>query len=117
MGALVTTAIILGGLLMTAVEPEAIGNSDSLSGIWWAAVTTVGTGINEPGPETLEGRAIALVLMLCGVALLTTLAGSIAAFFLGNASTEETTRMNRQLDEIHRGLVRSGDIDPPPPQD
>jgi hypothetical protein len=73
----------------------------------------VGTGINGPGPKTLEGRAIALVLMLCGVALLTTLAGSIAAFFLGSKSALQDAKVHERLDEIHRAVVSSPQADRP----
>lgn len=114
--ALVSGAIVIGGSLITAVEPAAVGNSDTFSGIWWAAVTTVGTGINEPGPKTFEGRTIALVLMLCGVALLTTLAGSIAAFFLGETSVD-AAKVHEQLDEIHRNVVGGRQTGPPIPND
>lgn len=106
---LVIIAIILGGALMASIEPATVGGTDTFSGIWWATVTTVGTGISGRGPESFEGRAIALVLMLCGVAFLTTLAGSIAAFFLGNASAIETTKVGMQLDEIHAVVVRGVD--------
>lgn len=108
---LVVVAIILGGTLMATLEPTTVGGTDTLSGIWWATITTVGTGISGRGPESLEGRAIALVLMLSGVAFLTTLAGSIAAVFLSNVSTVDATKVHRQLDEIHRAVVKSGQDD------
>jgi voltage-gated potassium channel len=111
---LVIVAIVLGGALMTTVEPKIVGGTGTLSGIWWAAVTTVGTGIHGPGPETLEGRVIALLLMLCGVALLTTLAGSIAAFFLGKEVTVDAPRVQKQLDEIHEAVTKGTRDDSPP---
>jgi voltage-gated potassium channel len=103
---LVIVAIILGGaLIVTVEEPAAVGGADTLSGIWWATVTTVGASLTGRGPETFEGRTIALVLMLCGVAFITTLAGSIAAFFLGKESTVDAIRVQRQLDEIHSAVT------------
>lgn len=78
----VVFAIIACGFAIASLEPDLI--SDWKTGIWWAAFTTVGTGISDPEPATPGGRAIALGLMLCGVALVTTLAGSVAAYFLGD---------------------------------
>jgi voltage-gated potassium channel len=111
---LVIVAIILGGALMVTVEPSAAGGTDTLSGIWWATVTTVGASVNGGGPETFEGRLIALVLMLCGVAFITTLAGSIAAFFLGKESTSDAIKVHRQLDAIHEAVIRDSRGDSPP---
>lgn len=104
--ALVCSAIVLGGALMSSLEPKAIGGKDIWRGIWWAATTTVGTGIvGGLGPLTVEGRIITIILMLCGVAFVTTLAGSIAAFFLGQHSATRTEELHRRVAEIHEAVI------------
>lgn len=96
----VILAIVVGGVAITAVEPAVTQGESLADGIWWATSTTVGTGIGEPAPDSTTGRAIALGLMLCGVAFVSTLAGSIAAYFLGEDEAKWAD-MSRRLDEIH----------------
>lgn len=103
--ALVALAIFLGGSLMISLEPTVVGGHDLWSGLWWAATTTIGTGIGGPSPQTIEGRAIAIVLMLCGVAFVTTLAGSIAAYFLGQTHRGMDDDLHRKVADIHAVLL------------
>jgi hypothetical protein len=110
--ALVGLAIFLGGSLMIALEPN-VGGDDLWSGVWWAATTTIGTGIGGPSPQTIEGRAIAIVLMLCGVAFVTTLAGSIAAYFLGQRQGGIDDDLHRKVADIH-AIVLSAESEGPP---
>jgi voltage-gated potassium channel len=79
------TAVLVGGTVMSSIEPQVVGGEDVASGIWWAAVTTIGVGLEDPQPESIEAKLIALTLMLIGVALITTLAAAIAAHFLGES--------------------------------
>ena len=100
----VVLAIVVGGVAITAVEPDVPDGKGLANGVWWATTATVGGGIGEPGPQTTGGRAIALGLMLCGVAFVTTLAGSIAAYFLGE--DKATWReLSTRIDEIHTAVA------------
>jgi voltage-gated potassium channel len=104
-GALVLSAIVVGGAVMASLEPETIGGGDIWNGIWWAATTTVGAGIGASSPSSAEGKAVTLLLMLCGVAFISTLAGSIAAVFLGNDDAEARQAMRQQVAELYNKLV------------
>ena len=53
--------------------------SDSL---WWACVTIFTVGDTRFYPVTLEGRAIAVVLMMSGVAMLSVVTANFASYFL-----------------------------------
>jgi voltage-gated potassium channel len=50
--------------------------------IWWAAVTVFTVGYGDLYPVTLEGRFIAIILMMGGVALLSVLTANLASYFL-----------------------------------
>ena len=96
----VVLAIVLGGAAITSVESAVAGGENLADGVWWATLTAVGANVGEPGPESIGGRAIALGLMLCGVGFVSTLAGSIAAYFLGE-DDEKWAALHQHLDEIH----------------
>jgi voltage-gated potassium channel len=105
--------IIAGGGALALLEPQTV-KGGFLDGVWWAIVTASTVGYGDISPTTLYGRAIAIVMMLAGVGLISTLAASITAYFVGQAGNTEiadlNTRMERieaQLDEI-TSLLRNG---------
>lgn len=53
--------------------------------IWWAAVTVFTVGYGDLYPVTIEGRFIAIILMMGGVALLSVLTANLASYFLRQA--------------------------------
>ncbi|HRF17152.1 MAG TPA: ion channel, partial [Chitinophagaceae bacterium] len=63
--------------------------------IWWAVVTLTTTGYGDMYPMTYLGKAMAMVIMLTGVAFFALPAGIITAGFL------EEFRMNR-IKKTHR---------------
>jgi voltage-gated potassium channel len=79
--------ILAGGTSLALLEPQTVKGGFG-DGVWWAIVTASTVGYGDIAPSTLFGRLIAVVLMLTGVGLVSTLAASITAYFLG---TEENT--------------------------
>ena len=49
--------------------------------LWWAVVTVTTVGYGDIVPETTQGRVVATMLMFTGIALLGTVAASLASFF------------------------------------
>ena len=89
----------LGGVLMWIVER---GHNDAVQtpvdGIWWAITTATTVGYGDVFPVTSEGRAVAVLLMLVGIALVSVVTASIAAFFVeedDNGLTEMRERLAR----------------------
>ncbi len=111
----VVLAIVLGGAAITSVESAVAGGESLADGVWWATLTAVGAGVGQPGPESIGGRAIALGLVLCGVGFVSTLAGSIAAYFLGE-DEEDWAALHQRLDEIH-AVVKPPPIETDPTTD
>ncbi|EXG80769.1 potassium channel family protein [Cryptosporangium arvum] len=51
--------------------------------VWWAMTTMTTVGYGDRFPVTAQGRAMAAVLMLAGIAILGIVTASIAAWFIG----------------------------------
>jgi voltage-gated potassium channel len=68
-----------------------------------STVTTVGYG--DKYPHTEAGRAVAVVLMLTGIALVGTMTAAIAAWFVG--STQKANRKAAEEDEDQAQAERS----------
>ena len=67
-------------------QPDAFGSIPKA--LWWAMGTLTTTGYGDAIPQTLAGRVLAGVLMLCGFSVLALLAGILA-----NGFSEEVKRI------------------------
>ena len=94
---------VAGGALLTALEPDTVKQS-IMGGIWWAVVTVTTVGYGDIAPATTGGRLVAVVLMLCGLGLLSTLAASISAYFVSVDGEAEIKQLNERLGRIERLL-------------
>lgn len=73
-----TMVLVAAAIVMNAEGPERYPTyGDS---VWWAIVTVTTVGYGDYYPVTSVGRSTAVVLMFTGVALLGTVAASLAAF-------------------------------------
>lgn len=61
--------------------------------VWWSVVTATSVGYGDIYPVTVQGRVIAMVLMVFGLALLGTIVGLVSNYFLVEtvSEAEETT--------------------------
>jgi voltage-gated potassium channel len=98
--------ILAGGVLLTVFEPEAVKH-DLLSGIWLAIVTATTVGYGDITPVTTGGRLVAVVLMLGGVGLVSTLAAAIAAYFVGQDTHAQLGRLGEQMERLEKLLEQS----------
>lgn len=89
-----------GGEIVTVVD-----------GLWWALVTATTVGYGDMVPVTPQGRAVAVLLLLVGVALLSVVTANIAAFFV-EESDEASRDIQARLDRIEALLA---DRDPGAP--
>ncbi len=62
--------------------------------LWWAVSTVTAVGYGDKFPHTADGRAVAVILMLTGIALVGTMTAAIAAWFVG--STQRPTAKPRR---------------------
>lgn len=67
------------------VEPASSGYENYGDALWWGVVTFTTVGYGDLTPVTFAGRIAAVLLMVGGVALIGTLAGSLGSFFARRA--------------------------------
>jgi voltage-gated potassium channel len=101
--AITTLLILVGGGCLSILEPKTVkgGYGD---GIWWAIVTASTVGYGDIAPTTLWGRLIAVLLMLVGIGLMSTLAASITSHFVQQTANVELKDMSARLERIEEML-------------
>jgi voltage-gated potassium channel len=84
--------VVMAGAAESLVDTKDF--SSTWNGIWWAVVTVTTVGYGDKYPTTVEGRIVAMVVMLFGIGFLSILTATIASQFV---KTEEATRARRFL--------------------
>ncbi|MFL6060393.1 MAG: potassium channel family protein [Marmoricola sp.] len=84
-------AVALGSIAMLDAEQDAAGaNITSLGdALWWAAETVTTVGYGDRYPVTVEGRFIAVGVMIVGVATVGAVTASVAAWLIRSVEREE----------------------------
>lgn len=90
--ALTSEAVFRFVALLTALVVVIAGATESLvdskdfptiwDGIWWAVVSVTTVGYGDLYPKTVEGRLVAMVVMLFGIGFLSVLTATIASRFV-----------------------------------
>lgn len=104
--ALVAIAVVfmgaLGVFIFESESNKAIGSfGDAL---WWAVVTATTVGYGDVSPVTLEGRLIAVVLMLTGIGVIGVFTATVASMFFEQDKQSELDQIRTRLDSIERKL-------------
>ena len=91
-----TISIIVAGLLVYLTErgnPAAsIGSFGD--GLWWAVTTITTVGYGDAYPTTSAGRAVALTLMVVGIAIFSGITATVASVF--SRDSHDTTQSDLQ---------------------
>ena len=82
-GATVLMIIIMGAAILD-IERNAPGANikTPMDALWWGLVTITTIGYGDKFPVTTEGRLVAGILIIFGIALISTLTGAFAAWVL-----------------------------------
>ncbi len=95
-----TTIVLIACASFAITRTDASEFPTIYDGLWWAASTITTVGYGDVVPASTEGRAIGLMLMFSGIALLAILTGSIAALLMSEDVEEEERRIEHRLDAI-----------------
>lgn len=109
--------IVAGGAALTLLEPQTVKGGVP-DGIWWAIVTATTVGYGDITPQSHWGRAVAVIVMLAGVSLVSTLAASITTFFVGQQEEAELAELRdrmARMEAMMQELLRRSEPNVPPP--
>jgi len=96
--------VILSAFAMSAAERGEGGTIDGFwDALWWAITTVTTVGYGDKYPVSVEGKAIAVFLMIFGIALFGLVTASLAAFLVRETGDDE---VKQQLKEIADRLER-----------
>lgn len=74
--------------------------------VWWTITTISTVGYGDRYPVTIEGRLVAVSLMVAGIALLGVVTASIASWFVENLRSSGAA-VGRELDEVSADVDRA----------
>ncbi len=101
--------IVISGCALVVYASEHDRDGASIQSVgdafWWAAVTTTTVGYGDEIPVTGQGRAMAVLLMFLGVALLAVLTAHIAAYFVDDGRESGSTELLNRLDRLDATLA------------
>jgi voltage-gated potassium channel Kch len=107
-------AIVSFGIVQRIVDPDTYPN---IWLAWWWAIQTVTTvGYGDVAPKSTEGRAVAAVLMIAGIASISLVTATISAGFVRrtqdrrsdsseNRVLEALARIEGRLDDLERRIA------------
>jgi voltage-gated potassium channel len=110
--------VVIGGVLVTAVERDAPGASILTigDGLWWSVVTVATVGYGDVVPVTEAGRTIGVLVIVVGVILLSVITANISSRFISaqaktDAEGEDDDGMLVRLERIESLLqAAAGDV-------
>ena len=83
-------------------------------GIWWAVVTVTTVGYGDVTPTSVQGRLVAMVVMLVGIGFISVLTATFASRFVKSERSPEhdellvvLTRIEAELAELKQQVARS----------
>ena len=101
--AILGVVVALGAGFALAFEHDQPGASieNYADALWWALVTCTTVGYGDHFPVTAGGKAVAVVLMIAGIAGLSMITASIAAMFVDDDDDDDV-----RYEEIQARLAR-----------
>lgn len=91
------TLTIVGGVLIRLADPSNIQSFGA--GMWWSIQTVTTVGYGDVVPGTAPGRAIAVIVMITGIAFMTVTTAAVTNLFI------EAARRQRGGDQVHDELA------------
>lgn len=99
---MVVVFVVVAGAAAAMLDSGEVGSV--WEGIWWALVTVTTVGYGDVVPESVGGRAVAVVVMLVGIGFFAILTATVAATFV--KQDEKPEELRAELREIAERLKR-----------
>ncbi|MBM3868108.1 MAG: hypothetical protein FJ384_04165 [Verrucomicrobia bacterium] len=95
--------VFFSTMLMVEVERGAAGATIKTGGdaLWWALTTVTTVGYGDTYPVTTEGRIIAAVLMLIGIALFGSMSAIVTSKLILPKETRDHEDLRKEVRELH----------------
>lgn len=98
------TTILLGAGAIFIVESGRNRSIESFGdALWWAIVTATTVGYGDVSPVTVEGRLIAVMLMLVGIGVIGVFTATVAGFFI-EQEQQDVREVHARLDAIEQKI-------------
>lgn len=108
--ALVLLLFSMIAILVAEQDPDS-NIKTPMDALWWGVTTMTTVGYGDRYPVTIEGRFVAMILMITGVGLFGVLTGLFARFFVEPELKREDTNIQELTEEIRRLRERLDSLD------
>lgn len=98
------TVFTAAGLMAVFEQGEGGPIRNFSDALWWATTTITTVGYGDTYPVTPEGRAVAVVLMVVGIALFGVLTASVAAYLVESAAEDEQEEQEDAMERVLQKL-------------
>lgn len=96
------TLIVTSSILVLNFESKAGGPIKTpFDAIWWSISTLTTVGYGDVYPVSIEGRMVAIVLMVAGVGIFGTFSGFIASWIIGPTQKKEAIDLGELREELN----------------
>jgi voltage-gated potassium channel len=111
--------VFVASLAVLDAERDAPGSNihDFGQAVWWAFVTITGVGYGDFEPVTVEGRIVAVGLMIAGIALIGIIAATLATWLIAEvqereekesaATREQVAELGASIDALRAELAEN----------
>lgn len=99
--------VIIAATIVASVEGGAGASIHTFAdALWWAIVTITTVGYGDMVPVSLAGRAIAVVLMLGGIAFFSGMTANLASFLIRGKDSErkDVTRLIKEVEGLREQI-------------
>lgn len=111
----VTLLLIFSCIAVLAFEDEESSNIKTpFDAIWWAFSTITTVGYGDKFPVTVEGKLVAIVLMIAGVSLFGVITGLFARMLVEPDLQKEDSDIRKLTEEVRRLREKIELMDRPP---